>query len=189
MDDRLKQFRIGVMTLSAFLVAGILVVLFGKLPTFGAGSYQVKVVFDDAPGISANSPIKRSGKLVGRVAKVELLDDRTVLVTMTLDDDFHIYTDETVKISTSLLGDSELQVVRKKKPELPVAQPDNAFIQPNDVIKGQPATNPLNTLTNMEEDIRIAITSLRNTSDKNRPTVEYGQSNVDRKPDEHQQPV
>src|SRR6187399_1789400 len=119
MDDRVKQFRIGVMVLAALLIGGILVVMFGKIPTFGVGTYIVNTRFTDAPGVSANTPVRRSGILVGRVESVAFDDQRQVIVKMKLNDDFQIRRDEGVRIVTSLLGDAELQII-----PLPQAPPN-----------------------------------------------------------------
>ena len=70
MDDRVMQFRVGASFLAALIFAGILLVLFGKLPTW-IGTYPVKVEFDNAVGISKGSPVRKNGMLIGRVADVD----------------------------------------------------------------------------------------------------------------------
>jgi phospholipid/cholesterol/gamma-HCH transport system substrate-binding protein len=161
MDDRVKQFRIGVMVLAALLIGGILVVMFGKLPTFGVGSYVINLRFSDAPGVSPNTPIRRSGILVGRVESVEFDEQRQVIVRVKLNDDFQIRRDEGVKIVTSLLGDAELQVI-----PLPQAPPNPTFYQPNETIQGQVANNPLNMLANLEGQVSTTVASLGRASDE-----------------------
>ena len=161
MEDRVKQFRIGVMVLAALLIGGILVVMFGKLPTFGVGTYVVNARFADAPGVSANTPIRRSGIKVGKVESVAFDDQRQVIVKMKLNDDFEIRRDEGIKISTSLLGDAELQII-----PLPQAPANPTFYQPNDTIQGQKANDPLNMLANLEPQINMTVTSLTRATDE-----------------------
>lgn len=161
MEDRVKQFRIGVMVLAALLIGGILVVMFGKLPTFGVGTYIVNARFTDAPGVSANTPVRRSGILVGRVESVAFDDQRQVIVKLKLNDDFQIRRDEGIKIVTSLLGDAELQII-----PLPQAPPNPTFYQPNDTLQGQTANNPLNMMANLESQISTTVTSLTRATDE-----------------------
>ena len=51
MDERVMQFRVGASFLAALIFAGILLFLFGKMPTF-IGHYEIKARFDDVGGIS-----------------------------------------------------------------------------------------------------------------------------------------
>jgi phospholipid/cholesterol/gamma-HCH transport system substrate-binding protein len=161
MEDRVKQFRIGVMVLAALLIGGILVVMFGKLPTFGVGSYIVNARFTDAPGVTANTPIRRSGIKVGKVESVAFDDQRQVIVKMKLNDDFEIRRDEGIKIVTSLLGDAELQII-----PLPQAPANPTFYQPNDTLQGQKANDPLNMLANLEPQISTTVNSLTRATDE-----------------------
>lgn len=161
MDDRIKQFRIGVMVLAALLIGGILVVMFGKIPTFGVGTYFVNARFTDAPGVSANTPVRRSGILVGRVESVAFDDQRQVVVKLKLNDDFEIRRDEGIKIVTSLLGDAELQII-----PLPQVPPNPTFYQPNETLQGQTANNPLNMLANLETQVSTTVASLGRASDE-----------------------
>lgn len=149
------------MVLAALLIGGILVVMFGKIPTFGVGNYNVNIRFSDAPGVTANTPVRRSGIRVGRVESVEFDDQRQVIVKLKLNDDFQIRRDEGVKIVTSLLGDAELQVI-----PLPQAPPNPTFYQPNETLQGQVANNPLNVLANLEGQVSETVVSLGRASDE-----------------------
>ena len=48
MDERVMQFRVGVMFLATLLITGILLVMFGKLPKL-MGHYYVQVTLRSAP--------------------------------------------------------------------------------------------------------------------------------------------
>ena len=56
MDERVMQFRVGVMFLATFILIGILLVMFGKLPKL-IGHYYVEVRFESAPGVSKDTPV------------------------------------------------------------------------------------------------------------------------------------
>ncbi|MDX1962954.1 MAG: MlaD family protein [Pirellulales bacterium] len=160
MDERLMQFRVGVMAVATVLIAGILIVLFGKVPAFTQGSYTLQFKFAEAPGVSVNSPVRKSGILVGRVSQVDFADDGEVIVTVTMNGDIKIRRSETVRIKSTLLGDAEIQIVAAKKDQA------GEFYQPGETIVGQTASDPLNALTNLEESVKGTVKSLGNASDE-----------------------
>jgi phospholipid/cholesterol/gamma-HCH transport system substrate-binding protein len=72
MSDRVVEFRVGVMVLATAIIAGILVVLFGDLPSLVQATYPLKMSFEDARGIATGTPVRKNGILVGRVRSVTL---------------------------------------------------------------------------------------------------------------------
>jgi phospholipid/cholesterol/gamma-HCH transport system substrate-binding protein len=110
MDERVMQFRVGVMFLFALLVTGILLVMFGKLPDLTGSTYTVRVRFEDAGGVNKNTPVRKSGILIGRVKDVELIDeDSKVLVTAEIQTGKFIYQNEDCYVTRNLLsGDTAL---------------------------------------------------------------------------------
>ncbi|MFM8705859.1 MAG: MlaD family protein [Planctomycetia bacterium] len=75
MNDRVMQFRVGVMVLATAIIAGILIVLFGDLPSLVQATYPLKFSVADARGIAGGTPVRKNGILVGRVSSV-MLDER-----------------------------------------------------------------------------------------------------------------
>ena len=75
MDERMMQFRVGVVVLFVALIAAFLTLLFGHFPAaFGRRTYTIYIDFAQAPGIDRETPIRKAGVLIGRVYKVELHD-------------------------------------------------------------------------------------------------------------------
>ena len=111
MNDRVMQFRVGVMVLATAIIAGILIVLFGDLPSLVQASYPLKLSFTDARGVSDGTPVRKNGILVGRVSKVQLDERGGVSVVADIDSYVPIYKDEQPRIVTTLLGDAEIQLV------------------------------------------------------------------------------
>ena len=106
MDERVMQFRVGVMVLATLIITAILLVIFGKLPKL-VGNYTVQVSFDNAGGITKDTPVRKSGVLIGRVADVQLIEnDQKVLVTLNIQTDKTLYRDEDCFINRDLLGDT-----------------------------------------------------------------------------------
>src|SRR5215472_16572621 len=114
MDDRIMQFRVGVVVLAVTLIAGFLTLLFGHFPkSIVNRTYTVYDEFTQAPGIAPDTPVRKNGILIGRVTKVELVGEHQdrVKVTLAIDDDKVILHSDIVRISVSLLGDAEIQVI------------------------------------------------------------------------------
>ncbi|MEN6407551.1 MAG: MlaD family protein, partial [Thermoguttaceae bacterium] len=111
MDERVMQFRVGVFFLATFLITGILLVMFGKMPRM-IGTYTIQVRFNAAGGVTRDTPVRKSGILIGRVSDVQLTDrDSKVLVTMDIQADKIIYRNEACYINRDLLGDTAIVFV------------------------------------------------------------------------------
>ncbi len=135
MDERVAQFRVGVMVLATIIIAGILILLFNRFPSLGQGSYTIHVRFPTAPGVAKDTPVRRSGILIGRVSDVKFDDNYNVIVSLQIEGDHTIFESDEIRITRSLLGDAELEVVRAvpaepigqpraaARPELPAADP------------------------------------------------------------------
>jgi phospholipid/cholesterol/gamma-HCH transport system substrate-binding protein len=113
MDERVMQFRVGVMFLATFLIVGILLAMFGKLPSMVGRTYDVQIRFQDAAGVTKDTPVRKNGILIGRVSDVRLIEkDAAVLVTAKIHAGFGIYKNEDCYITRNLLsGDSSLTFV------------------------------------------------------------------------------
>jgi phospholipid/cholesterol/gamma-HCH transport system substrate-binding protein len=106
MDERVVQFRVGVTVLGALIATAILLVLFGKLPTY-VSTYRLQVRSDSAGGISKWTPVRKSGILIGRVQDVDLTDeDQRVLITLDIQSDKTVYENEEPVITRDLFGDT-----------------------------------------------------------------------------------
>ena len=103
MSDRVMQFRVGVVVLATAIIAGILIVLFGDLPSLVQATYPVRMSFVDARGIAPGTPVRKNGILVGRVSSVMLDERGGVRVTADVDSYVPVYRDEQPRIATTLL--------------------------------------------------------------------------------------
>jgi ABC-type transporter Mla subunit MlaD len=52
MNDRVMQFRVGVVVLATAIITGILIVLFGDLPSLVQSTYPLRMSFADARGVA-----------------------------------------------------------------------------------------------------------------------------------------
>ncbi len=152
MDERIVKFRVGVMVLATLIITGILVLLFGNVPKFTTTHYRLYVHFDEAPGVSKDTPVRKSGVLIGRVQEVKLLDGPGerggALVTIDIDAERRLRGNEYCKIESTLLGDSTLvwMPMADERLEQEIIEPNS----PDTPLEGRVATNPLRMASDME---------------------------------------
>jgi phospholipid/cholesterol/gamma-HCH transport system substrate-binding protein len=154
MDERVMQFRVGVFFLGALIAAAILLALFGKLPKY-IGSYPVQVAFANAGGITKDTPVRKSGILIGRVGDIALTDeDERVLVTLNIQTGKTVYQNEIPFITRDLLGDTAV-VFMPSKDRLARHVP----IEAGAVIKGEYSEDP----TGLKRTLQGPIDTVQNT--------------------------
>ncbi|MGB8853407.1 MAG: MlaD family protein [Pirellulales bacterium] len=159
MNDRMMQFRVGVVVLATAIIAGILIVLFGDLPSLVQATYPLKMSFADARGVSNGTPVRKNGILVGRVADVELDEKGGVSVVADIDSYVPIYKDEQPRIATTLLGDAEIQLVPGR------VVPPRQRIAPEEVLVGAVSRDPFEVFATLEPKLGSALESLTQASE------------------------
>lgn len=158
MNEKVIQFRVGVVVVAAALITFILVLIFGEGMPFGRNQYTVKLHFPRAPGVTVGTPVRKQGILIGRISRVEIDDEfGGVNLTAKVDRDKDIYQDEVCYIKTSsLLGDPVLEFVQPKQFTTPRTKvQDNAFL-----ADGVVGSDPLEVMTNLEGNVRSVLTSI-----------------------------
>jgi phospholipid/cholesterol/gamma-HCH transport system substrate-binding protein len=161
MDERVLQFRIGVVVVASAIIAVILVMLFGAWPSVWEKRYEIHVKFPEAPGISVDTPVRKSGVLIGRVSNVKLQDEGGVLVSMRIFDQFKLRRSETCRIGTgSLLGDAVVEFVPSGKDERKDRTAGELLADGEYMSDGVVAGNPLRALVNLEGSVSSAFRSL-----------------------------
>lgn len=169
MDERSMQFKLGVFTLAAIFITGILVVIFGDWSAvFRSDTYTLFISFPEAPGIARDTPVRRNGILIGRVVDVEFVDveDAGVLVSIEVQRSYNgkplvLRRNEVCQIKGGLLGDTVLQFAPSGDKSLP-----RDAIEDGDVLRGVVLSDPLTVVSNLEGSIGEMIRSVSNTSDQ-----------------------
>ena len=155
MEDRSKQFKVGIVAVATFLVTGLLVFFNSdfSLSSF-RNEYQLQVMVDQAPGVAPETPVRRRGILIGRVAEVLDTDDGA-LITMNIHEGKHVKTNEIAWIQTSLIGDSVVEF----SPGPPSANAQ--IVEPGGApLHGMYNPSPLDLIANLQGDLKQTIQSL-----------------------------
>ncbi len=158
MDERALKFRVGVVVVAAAIITVILITLLGAWPNPFKARYTVYIVFPEAPGVTVDTPVRKSGIQIGRVSNVELRDEGGVLLTLKVDAKYRLKMNEVCRISTGSLvtGDAVLEFVRTNAPELAADPISDREYLTNGVV----AANPIDVLTGLEGQIGSAIGSI-----------------------------
>ncbi|MCA9231235.1 MAG: MCE family protein [Planctomycetales bacterium] len=155
MDDRKKQFRVGVVVFATMIVASILILMnsdFSWSPF--REQYQLQVLVDQAPGVAPDTPVRRRGILIGRVAAVEDIDDGA-LITINIDAEKHVKSNEQARVQTSLIGDAVIEFSPEHSAQ------GAQIVQPGGPpLRGMYNPSPLDLIANLQGDLKQTIISL-----------------------------
>ncbi|MHB8902592.1 MAG: MlaD family protein [Thermoguttaceae bacterium] len=167
MEDRVMQWRIGMVVLFATLATTVLTLAFAQKDSFFSlqrlwrPNYRISIRFPEAPGVTDASPVRKSGILIGRVVSVELLDEGSAMVTAEIDRDRPLFNDEVCRINRTLFGDSVLEFVKIRDWKGAKKEVDVSLMQ-----DGIVAPDPIQVVGNLEQNLSTAISSVGNTSDR-----------------------
>lgn len=191
MDERALQIRVGVVVLAAIGITGILVVIFGDAQSVMRqwidGDLTVRIQFDKAPGVTRDTPVRKSGVLIGRVARVELLDNDDeqygkVDLVLNLSRQYTIRKTEVCRIGTNSLvtGDAVLEFIKAADDDLVKGGYDTdgdqkidddervkarAPIQNGDYLKnGIVQSDPFTSMSKIADRIPQALASIEMTA-------------------------
>lgn len=137
MDDNGYRFGVGVLVLASAIIGVLLIAFFGAVPKFWVERYRFTVNFPAAPNVGIDTPVRKNGVLIGRVARVELRKQRGggVDLLLEVDREFELRVGETPRIKTGSLisGDSIIEFIEPDGKEL-LARFDGAAGSPRDQV-------------------------------------------------------
>jgi len=159
MDERVVQFRVGLTVLAAMLILGILLFLFGEGPAFLKRQIDIHMVFAKAPMVLTNTPVRKSGVVIGRVTEVRLLDDGRVSVDASIDSTQPVFTTDVARIGASLIGGDASVNIEASPPTAPRER-----VADGAELKGVGYEDPIQTIVNLQDRLSGAIGSVTDTA-------------------------
>ncbi|MDP6446980.1 MAG: MlaD family protein [Pirellulaceae bacterium] len=187
MDERVMQFRVGVVVLAALLITGLLVAIFGFEPQKLVQRYMTLTIrFPAAPQVQKDSPVRKSGIQIGHVSHIQLLDDDGgVNLTLKIHEGRKLKRRNICRISKQSLvtGDAVLEFVwrgdddpgliaefdRDGDGALSVEERSAAdeFLGDGDYLgNGRIARDPFQVIVDSEEKILEAFIAIRRSADE-----------------------
>lgn len=157
MNERQMQFRVGIVVFATMIITGLLATLNSPLPSgwlpWGRGTYQIAIELQEAPGVGPDTPVRKSGLLIGRVATIEDRIDR-IVVHANIEKDRPLFPQYVCQVRTSVLGDATIDFVTRPVPPGTPPLADGAIVQ------GEVVGNPLEMFANLQGDLQVTIKSL-----------------------------
>src|SRR5262245_25915326 len=103
--NRALRLRLGLFVVAAGLLFAMLILMFGSLPGLFKRTTSYVVRFNDAPGLTAGAPVRRSGVRIGSVKKITLDEERGIVrAELAIDSPYTIRRNEQATLVTGLLG-------------------------------------------------------------------------------------
>jgi ABC-type transporter Mla subunit MlaD len=123
-NRRTMRVLVGLLVAGAMAGVGALVVLFGSAPALFTTYSEYTLVFDNAPGITPGTPVRRSGVKIGEVTRIDL-DSSTgeVRVVIRVEPKYAPRSNEVPEITQGLINGNTFIDFVPKKPAAPPAPP------------------------------------------------------------------
>lgn len=140
MNDQALRFRLGIFMLAALILLAVLITLFGGFPNYFRSTETYTLVFDDAQGVSAGTPVRRSGVKIGEVRDLALDDDTgQVRITIQVREGFRIRkADRPTLVQGFLTGDTAIAFLPPPDEEKAPA----GKVEPGATLKGVVGAEP-----------------------------------------------
>jgi len=132
-----SEIKVGVFVFVSLIILMVFVLSIGSFQLFQS-TKKIHVFFDFVNGLEINAPVRYSGVKIGKVSKVEIIEDlnelpdktKKVKVTMSVEDNVNI--GKSTKILVNTLG-----LLGEKYIELSPNETDTEFLKDGDVLKGE----------------------------------------------------
>ncbi|QDV27629.1 MlaD family protein [Aureliella helgolandensis] len=188
MDEQGYRFGVGVLVVASLVIAVILIMFFGAAPNIFKHQYRTTIRFNAAPGVGTDTPVRKNGVQIGRVASVKLLKGaQGVELTLELDAEHEVYVGEQPRIGKGsfITGDAVVEFVPLSEFNLVEkfdgqgGSPANGLLDENEmqlsrailkdgdfITGGIVAPDPLDTLLDMQSSFATTLASIENAGNQ-----------------------
>ena len=154
-------YRVGIVVICAAIILAILLTLFGETWT---SQYTIVVRTATAPNVSKNTPVRRNGIRIGRVADV-VNEGQEVQLYLKIDSGQPVFQNEVCEIGTaSLLGDAVIDFMPGSKPISGVKLEDGDTVDPDDVVIERSPVEMIDVVVELETQLDNTLRSIEKAS-------------------------
>ena len=159
-----RSIKLGLMVAGGLVLFAIAIFYLGSKQDLFSSSVTVKSYFEDVKGLMEGNKVQYSGITVGHVSHIEIVNDTTILVEMSVEKDVQKFIKKDSKVnigSDGLMGNKIINI-----------NPGSAGVQEiadNDVLKTQESVDFQDILVEAQlvmKDSRRIINNLREISRK-----------------------
>ena len=155
-------YRVGIVVICAAIIMAILLTLFGETWT---SQYTIVVKTQTAPNVSKNTPVRRNGIRIGRVADV-VNEGQEVQLYLKIDSGQPVFQNEVCEIGTaSLLGDAVIDFMPGSKPISGIKLEDGDTVDPADVVIEPNPVEMIASVMDLETQLDTTLRSIEKASD------------------------
>jgi phospholipid/cholesterol/gamma-HCH transport system substrate-binding protein len=157
MDEQKLRFRVGVVVVTAALIMMFLITLLGAWPNPFTPRYTLHILFPAAPGVTIDTPVRKSGIEIGRVSDMQLRESGEVLLTLKLSSQYPLRYNEECRIATGSLvtGDAVLEFVPAPKITNKELIPDGEYL-----TNGRVESDPFEIIADLQDQLQPALRSI-----------------------------
>ena len=155
-------YRVGIVVICAAIILAILIMIFGE---GWKSQYTITVRTATAPNVTKNTPVRRNGIRIGRVASVKN-KERFVELTLKIDSAESIFANEVCEIGTaSLLGDAVIDFMPGRDPTPGVAIPDNGEVTADKVVIERSPVEMIDVVIDLETQVKTTLKTIQSASE------------------------
>jgi ABC-type transporter Mla subunit MlaD len=140
MKERNLRFRLGLFVLTALVVLGVLIILFGARgpASWFRSTTSYSIEFPEAPGVAPGTPVRLSGVRIGEVTDVQLVGETSkVKVGIAIEKRFAIHRHERPTLSASVIGGDTVIDFIPQKQEANKPPLDRSVVPPGATLPGE----------------------------------------------------
>ena len=155
-------YRVGIVVICAAIILAILIMIFGE---GWKSQYTITVRTATAPNVTKNTPVRRNGIRIGRVASVKN-KERFVELTLKIDSGESIFANEVCEIGTaSLLGDAVIDFMPGRDPTPGAALPDNGEVNADKVVIERSPVEMIDVVIDLETQVQTTLKTIQSASE------------------------
>ena len=142
---------------AAALITMFLITLLGAWPNPFTPRNTLHILFPAAPGVTIDTPVRKSGIEIGRVSEMELKETGEVLLTLKIDSRYPLRYNEECRIATGSLvtGDAVLEFVPAPKATSKELIPDGSYL-----TNGRVESDPFEIIADLQGQLQPALRSI-----------------------------
>ena len=154
-------YRVGIVVICAAIILAILIMIFGE---GWKSQYTITVRTATAPNVTKNTPVRRNGIRIGRVASVKN-KERFVELTLKIDSGESIFANEVCEIGTAaLLGDAVIDFMPGRDPTPGVAIPDKGEVTADKVVIERSPVEMIDVVIDLETQVKTTLKTIQSAS-------------------------
>ena len=156
-----NNLKLGIFVLSGILFLVLLLYMIGKNRSLFGSSYELNARFDNVQGLLNGNNVRYSGIQAGTVSKIQILNDTTIEVTMSIDQKMGSIIKKNARVSIGtdgLVGNKVVNIVPGNKTSELAVEGDILFSK-----KGLDTDEILQTLNQTNNDVAVIAANLKTT--------------------------